>query len=131
MAEDLKAAYYHFHAALVPPTTPKSTKKTRFVDMSKLGSSSEDEESSTVLSSIKAGPSEECKLVYLNWSELHLDGPSDPIPLGTCSMIRSGNDERQDCGTMQVCWKWEENPGNSVSTTLPHTKGQSNEWGPA
>ena len=89
-------------AASVPPTTPKSVKKTRFVGMSKSGSSSEDEESSTGLSSIKAGPSEECKLVYLNWSELCLNGPSDPIPLGTHSTIRSGNDKRKDCGTMQV-----------------------------
>ena len=81
---------------------PKSMKKTRFVGMSKSGSSSEDEESSAGLSSIKAGPSEECKLVYLNWSELCLDGPSDLILLGTHSTIRSGNDKRQDCSTMQV-----------------------------
>ena len=53
-------------AASVPPTTPKSAKKTRFAGMSESGSGSEDEESSAGLSSIKAGPSEECKLVYLN-----------------------------------------------------------------
>jgi hypothetical protein len=54
------------HVAASVPPTPKSAKKTRFAGMSESGSDSEDEESSAGLSSIKAGPSEECKLVYLN-----------------------------------------------------------------
>jgi len=57
-------------AASVPPTTPKSAKKTRFAGMSESGSGSEDEESSAGLSSIKAGPSEECKLVLVVRSDL-------------------------------------------------------------